>query len=280
MKTCFTVVLYNTEINESQTLNDIVPLLSESKHKLIIWNNGPNKVHCVDSLLESTIDFDVHETITNISLAKIYNEVIKKHEDYERYVFLDQDSQLPDFFLTNLESTRADIVLPEVIVDNDAVYPVVEVERRLFSQRKIRVNEGYPLSSQCFYLSIGSGIAITKKIIKSLEGKYETVFDERFKIYGVDTTFFLRLNNIKNINGVVSGKIFHSLSRLEEGDKPSKFRLRERVVDNVLTARFYPSLRTLTRLIKFLISNVRYFEIDDFKLLISTLLRGRHPTND
>ena len=76
---------------------------------------------------------------------------------------------------------------------------------------------------------------------------FGTVFDERYYLYGVDTTFFLRFNNLNCSDKARVIKGFnHSLSRLEiESSSNKRFRKVERSYDLGLTLRYYRSCREI-----------------------------------
>ncbi|WP_166424735.1 hypothetical protein [Paraglaciecola sp. 20A4] len=236
-ETSILVILYNTEILSSITLVSLLNSNVNLKgYNLVIWNNGPNKLSDVDIVPFQEVGFYVQivQTIENTSLANIYNTFIKMHRAV-RYVILDHDSNLSDQYLMSLSTVGADkIGVPIIYCDGDQVGPLLNC-RLCLSKDIIRDEDAF--------VAIGSGLVIGFDITKTLKETQGQVFDERFFLYGVDTTFFLRLK-ISNLNHsieILSG-FEHSLSRFEnENLLTKKFRKLERTYDLALTLRFYYS---------------------------------------
>jgi hypothetical protein len=231
------VVLYNKRIDESNTLNAI---LSHDLHirncKLTIWNNGPLPFENVENSLKFFGDFNVEikETLSNISLAKIYNNVISC-ADSNKYIILDDDSFLTYEYFKDVGVVSSDCVC----------FPIIQCGEKIIGPE---VNSNCANSPRICrpsdtIMSIGSGIVIGQNVAAMLIDKFGSVFDERFYLYGVDTTFCLRINSMKldNTIRVING-FKHSLSRKnKESNELSKFRVKERAYDVGLTLRYYSS---------------------------------------
>lgn len=100
------------------------------------------------------------------------------------------------------------------------------------------------LSTSKNIMSIGSGLVISKNSIKILKEKYNEVFDPRFYLYGVDSTFYIRFNrcNFKEPTIIIS-PIEHSLSRVcIESKKVKQFRAKERAYSMALYLIFYEKI--------------------------------------
>ena len=104
-----------------------------------------------------------------------------------------------------------------------------------------------PYSKNEYVTAIGSGIIISKEAANIVKKKYGNIFDENFALYGVDTSFFIRLNKLALTENLTSIPGFeHSLSRLEVESADIKlFRKLERSYDFGLTLRHYPSFSLL-----------------------------------
>ncbi|WP_413691538.1 hypothetical protein [Psychromonas sp. KJ10-2] len=103
---------------------------------------------------------------------------------------------------------------------------------------------GVNITRKSKVVSIGSGLVIGRDVAAFVKKIYGDIFDERFYLYGVDTTFFLRVfnSNLSNRINIISG-FQHSLSRLQkESNEVKKFRCIERSYDKGLTIRFYKKI--------------------------------------
>ncbi|ULR32470.1 hypothetical protein MJO48_07245 [Dickeya fangzhongdai] len=269
------VVLYNKELSESKTL---FSLLNDFYYKgdvtLFIVNNGPNKILFDDSI-SNGLNKKFHqviyvEYICNKPLSKIYNEFINNNYDY--YVIFDDDSQPDDSYFEVFNDINYDLVLPRIKSSDDCTfyYPV---------------NNGLVVDSECelcidTVMSISSGIIIGRRIVSIVRNKFGLVFDERYALYGIDTSFLFRLraidSNIKNkLSFVCVGIIRHSLSRVVKDS--SEFRAIERLYDVAITTRWYSNFYGYgVFLRKFLGSLVRFKFRYSF-ILFFYYFRGRHP---
>ena len=277
MKINFLVVLYDCDFDKSKTLQSLAKKKCNEHrqvaYRLCIWNNGPKSLNnncsaVLDSLIQNGWIIDNKEDIKNRPLSKIYNDFIN-NTDSDRYIILDHDSLVSkSFFDVIQEIGEHDLILPRIIVKNKVYYPTMN--GRIIDDNELIENNSV--------LSIGSGICIGKCLARCMVEDMGSVFDERFALYGVDTTFFLRLKNIsRKIKILCKGEIFHSLSRLEiEDDKIIKMRSLERAYDLALTLRHYPSLTIYKFFIKMVIG--RFINKNKFPILpmLICYLRGRH----
>ncbi len=231
------VLLYNKETFNSVSLQKI----NESKvnflnSKLIIWNNGPNSLlnKDVSNFKTKNLSVELVETIDNKSLAFIYNQCIELNNS-KKYLFLDDDSEINDIFLQSaIDSKAEDVSFPVIYSGNKIVGPIV-------NGTIAKKNRKY--SSLDNVMAIGSGMVIGKEIVNKLITEYGNVFDERFYLYGVDTSFCLRINRLNLVDNIciISG-FEHSLSRLtNEKGNIVKFRIKERAYEQGLFLRYYHS---------------------------------------
>ncbi|WP_050568426.1 hypothetical protein [Dickeya chrysanthemi] len=271
------VVLYNKELNESKTLNSLLKCKSFSAVSLKILNNGPREIKDVEgvfqALASSFEDVMLESRLENAPLSKLYNEFINSNLDSDYFIILDDDSRLDEDFIFNIYKTDADIIIPRILSvdDGDFYYP---------TQNGVVVeHDGWvDLSS---LMSISSGLTISKKLVFAMLSHYPDVFDERFSLYGVDTSFFLRLRIIiKSDSYLLLAKcvslIYHSLSRVQK-ENISQFRVVERLYDFAITARHYPEYIGRFWLFKRI---VKYSILMEFKyawILFRYYVKGRHP---
>ena len=246
------ILLYNCEIYRSQTIRSILASkLSFENVNLVIWNNGPNHLQSTDVETLKRMGFSVSmvETIENRALSSIYNQFIKDYES-SRYIILDHDSRLNDAYIARALNSDSSALSIPLIYSNGKV-------------RGPKINRSIPevgavVSKNDRIITIGSGMVIGKEIATEIESNYGNVFDERFYLYGVDSTFYMRISNLLLGNRVdIIDGFEHSLSRLEAETKVVKgFRLKERGYDLGLTLRYYPSLRYYKKFVKLLLKSL------------------------
>lgn len=236
-KIAILVVIYNKELNESETLQSLSRIGTyEDNVKVVLWNNGPSplKSRCVKNFEKTGYNFEFKETIHNESLAVIYNQFLSIC-DAEKYILLDDDSSITSCFIKDSSvCSYSDVGMPIITSHGKIRTPTIN---------GVAYSYGHRLDSTSKVFTIGTGLVIGREIVEVLKNAYGDVFDERFYLYGVDTTFCLRINETGLTNKVKFIDGFeHSLSRLE--DEPSRvknFRRKERSYDLGLMLRYYHS---------------------------------------
>ena len=280
-KTAILVLLYNKEIYDSETILSLVNLGEHSLNtKIIIWNNGPKPFQkgCVHDLEKIGYDIEIKETLFNESLAVIYNKFLCEHKA-EKYILLDDDSTLTqEYVICSSLCGLFDVGMPVITSLGEIHMPKVNGVP-YFSQIKLKDTSNV--------ITIGSGLVIGNGIITLIKNKYKNVFDERFYLYGVDTVFCLRLNEMgltKNIKFICGFE--HSLSRLEnESVKVKAFRRLERSYDIGLTLRYYtPLTESIFTILKLLTGTIkkRILKKDNpifFLHLCIAFFKGKHYRN-
>jgi hypothetical protein len=229
------VLLYNCELEDSKTLQTLKKChVTFGAAKLVIWNNGPKRLSSVEVsfLSECNLDISIKQTIENESLAVIYNQFLGEYKA-NAYIFLDHDSTLnADYLTESLQVKKGVVGVPKILSDGKITSPTIN---GAVYANDIEIN---PYDK---VVSIGSGLIVSKEVVVSLSEKYGKTFDERFYLYGVDTTFFYRIydSGLTSKIKIISG-FEHSLSRLEvESNKTKKFRRLERACDKAMTFRYY-----------------------------------------
>ncbi|QWT39996.1 hypothetical protein [Dickeya dadantii] len=271
------VVLFNKKLNESQTLSSLLQCQSSSDVSLKILNNGPQEIKAegeVFQVLTSSFkDVMLESRLENAPLSKLYNEFIDSNLDSDYFIILDDDSHLDEDFIFNVYKTDADVIIPRVLSvdDGDFYYP---------TQNGVVVeHDGWvDLSS---LMSISSGLTFSKKLVSTMLSYYPDVFDEHFSLYGIDTSFFLRLRKIvKSDSPILLAKcvsiICHSLSRIQK-ENVSKFRVVERLYDFAITARHYPEYVSRLWLFKRIVKYSMLMQFEYAWILFRYYVKGRHP---
>ncbi|MEZ8428373.1 hypothetical protein AB6C64_13745 [Vibrio cyclitrophicus] len=218
------IVLFNKSPEESTTFLNVVKNIKYLNNTLLVlWNNGPDEISNVD--FQYDIDIVSISTLENRKLSSIYNQFLSNIIS-ERYWILDDDSNVNLDYIS--EAISSDISVVSV--------PRVKSRDTIVSPYSRTINGGV------FICGIGSGIVIGRQALTIIKSYFETVFDERYGFYGVDTTFFYRIHkcniSLKSIHGFQ-----HDLSRHKcESAELRSFRVKERSYDLGLTLRYYPEI--------------------------------------
>ncbi|WP_404651644.1 hypothetical protein [Raoultella terrigena] len=284
MKTIVAVVIFGKQPTDSLTLKKLYSI-KNINYKLLIINNGPAMVTIDDSLLQSFlnnkgIELSIENYIENRPLSIIYNEVIGNNKVFERFVLFDDDSDLDDDFFSDLDATvqsNTDLQLPVILDKGVIYYPVINgkpvQEQCMHSMNKLEYSDGL--------FSIGSGLVIYNSLVEKFNSINMKLFDDRFALYGVDYSLFRRLSMLRNlhidVNIIISSKINHSLSRID--DKFSPWRHKERLYDIVLTEKYYSKniFSSLLSLIKLSMVELLKGRGRNVSLIIYTFFIGHHP---
>lgn len=284
VKTIVAVVIFGKQPTDSLTLKKLYSI-KNINYKLLIINNGPAMVTIDDSLLQSFlnnkgIELSIENYIENRPLSIIYNEVISNNKVFERFVLFDDDSDLDDDFFSDLDATvqsNTDLQLPVILDKGVIYYPVINgkpvQEQCMHSMNKLEYSDGL--------FSIGSGLVIYNSLVEKFNSINMKLFDDRFALYGVDYSLFRRLSMLRNlhidVNIIISSKINHSLSRID--DKFSPWRHKERLYDIVLTEKYYSKniFSSLLSLIKLSMVELLKGRGRNVSLIIYTFFIGHHP---
>lgn len=274
MTTVYLVLIYNKKLEDSCTLKALKALLHDDSQyhskKIIIWNNGPSLISIdLDNASNYLQGIELIQTLDNKPLSYIYNQVIDIYPA-ERYVFLDDDSQLTETYLMAMASSNAGVAVPAILSHGEYRSPTVSG----------KFNPG-PYQVTDKVIAIGSGIGVRHDIAQKIKNHYGDVFDSRFALYGVDTTFFLRLHQLGLSDQVEMIDGFeHSLSRLEsESQAMSRFRQVERAYDLGLTMRHYTPWKQaifviFKQAVKLTLGKLTWLQ---FVALCKAFKTGRHP---
>ncbi|MGL6393675.1 glycosyltransferase family 2 protein [Aeromonas veronii] len=122
--------------------------------KLIIWNNGPSSISLELEYLNENRwgSVELIQTLDNKPLSYIYNQVIELYPA-ERYVFLDDDSQLTETYLIAMASSNAGVAVPRILSHGEYRSPTVSG----------KFNPG-PYQVTDKVIAIGSGIGVRHDI--------------------------------------------------------------------------------------------------------------------
>lgn len=275
LKISILVILFNKKIEHSATIQSLLSVNEMVAPDITIVNNGPNPLKNIELFMqENNSKFGAItfiEYLENRSLSKIYNEFIERQKSSDYLVIFDDDSIFEPGLIEHISGCNADLIVPLIKSSNDGefYYPTYngKVQRVECSLQADKL------------MSIASGLILNAGLIKVMSRHFNSVFDESFALYGIDTSFFLRLQQCSKYNDlkiVCQGTINHSLSRTDS--KPLVgFRLRERLCDAALIARHYPNRERMIYFCKKIIQNTYRLQLSNLHLLLKCYLTGKHP---
>lgn len=207
----FCIILYNKKLSESKSISSLAKFYKEYRElgEIVVFNNGPQIVE------ESDIKYiTLNNLLVNASLSKIYNKFINEYPA-DFYVFLDDDTTLTHKYLNELQENEEDILFPKILCQGREEYPIIK-------KSKIQ--------------SVTSGLTLSSRICNLLKKEENTVFDERFDLYGIDTAFCNKINKKKLNYHISKNTIEHDLSHISSGS--NDFRDIEVLLAN--SASFFP----------------------------------------
>jgi len=209
------VVLYKNEINSAETIKSLIQCKDYFNHNLriAVWDNSPQaqneeKVQLLEKQFEN---FYYYHTGKNLSLAKVYNRLIKEHENFVDFVNIwDQDSTFSiDFyekFELAIQENSICLYLPKVYQEKQLVSPgLFKVYR---GQYLSRISTGINKSEGI--IGIGSGIIVKVDVFNDI------LFDEDLQLYGIDTCFFMDYWKRYEHLYVMDYDLKHRMSAFEE----------------------------------------------------------------
>lgn len=191
------------------------------------------------------------------------------------FFLFDDDTNVPNGYLSCSEE-NIDVRIPIIRTSaNEIMYP--KIGSKVITSECI-------VPEDVFIYSIGSGLVIYKSLVELFTKLNLKLFDERYALYGVDVSLFRRIMKVKESGEQVVIKVekemIHSLSRIDES--PSSFRLRERLIDNVITLRHYPKSKTssIVFFMKMFMKRLFMFRFKEVFLMFNILIKGKHPRCD
>lgn len=273
-KIALVVIVYGKALEDALTIQSLLGFERKLDYLLIV-NNGPTVIDENSAVLSALVQKHHHvvleNQVQNKPLSWIYNDFIQQY-DADYYVLFDDDTEINIEYQNMLFTVQGiDIELPKIISmsDNVQYYPLVD--------GAIEQKDGI-ISNAKEIFSIGSGLVISKGVkLYFIENKME-LFDSHFALYGVDFSFFRKINCIEQKSKVfnISSRSYinHSLSRAEK--ETSEWREKERLYDLVLTLKYYYSYAEL-RILKLFFKKILGGKMNDALLVLRTAFNGAHP---
>lgn len=244
MKKLFIVILYKTEIHNVKTINSFKKcnLFNNMENYFYFWDNSPKTKSLEDinylKQLGLNIVYDSH--IDNTPLAIAYNKIIAKYPDCDYYAIFDQDTDIKDNTYEQtlnkalVENEDINLFMPVIRTSNNSIYS--PGKNILPGKNKKLKTITYGRCKCKNLVGITSGIVISANYMKN---SYK--FNEKLKLYGVDTDFFYHYTKDNDFLYLLNVEIIHDLS-----------------FEN-------PNISTDEKWLRFLESNTSYFDIYEKK---------------
>lgn len=265
MSKLFIVTIYKRNLLDCPTYVSLVrlsPMLT-SIDKIIFWDNSPeptpkqNIDEACWKLSNAVIEYV--NTPGNLALSNIYNRCISMNAQYDLVILLDQDSTFDKSYYKELE--RAVIAEPHIklfvplIVHDDLIVSPGNFngfkgkywKKSKYGQVEARGN-----------MAITSGMAIRMSYFEEF-GKFE----ERLKLYGIDTNFSIRYGRQNQYFFVLMSPFDHDLSDFNEETVAVRLRrFQDFSRASLINAELFPfHTRLLTRLFllyKSMVNAIKY----------------------
>jgi GT2 family glycosyltransferase len=205
------VVLYRAAPSASKTLLS----LAKSTHvgdqvSVLVWDNSRTELS--ESEVIDSFGFKYDGVPNNMSLAKVYNRVIKDYFSHDLFVLFDQDTEISvDYFeelircYSRYKNSQCFLYVPRVFYQSRLISPGT----RQFV-KGVSLNAISPgLRGSEKLLGIASGLAIDGRYISSVLQSGCSVFDERLELYGIDTKFFMDYEEQGRLVCIMRAKLYH-----------------------------------------------------------------------
>lgn len=220
MKITAIIVLYNTKINESKTLNSIRNIsgaYSFVDFNFIIYDNSLISQH---EEIEFPFPYMYYHDETNGGLATAYNYALNYciENNTPWLLLLDQDTELRKEYFLEIEKTlksvreNADIVsiIPQIICNNNKISPVSFNKCGFVKEINKKNSTGiYDIP----VTGINSGTLLSVDFINSIGG-----FNLAFRIDMLDYWYFQQINRMNKKVYVLESQLEHSLSVMNYAD--------------------------------------------------------------
>ncbi|KFX02784.1 hypothetical protein KP22_17745 [Pectobacterium betavasculorum] len=278
------VIIYNAELRESDTLKSILLCQIQNINlNICIWNNGPKLLtesdasDFISQCQKKGIQAKIYQDIRNLSLSKIYNFFVK-NEEFEFITILDQDSYLPENYLTKISSHQeADIVAPIVIAERNGIS--AQTDPHFYGDVNLMIGEG---KVDMKIDSVMSGLALSKQGADKIIAFRGYLFEERLAFYGIDSDIFRTMNimadNKITLNIYCANKIYHSFAMSNPDNKNDSFRIMEMFYYKTFIRNEYQKKSKISTIFIYLRDFIRgKTDFDRTKKLIIFSIDNTHP---
>jgi GT2 family glycosyltransferase len=215
--------------------------------QVLIWDNSPDTISDSerDWLKSNFRSAEHHHYEENQPLSKVYNEIIetriKKSNEFDYLLLLDQDSTLPSNFLEEANQTArlypdVELFIPTVLSHGHIVSPAYLIYFKGFYMSRKHIGR----LELKFKSAVNSGMLISTKYLSTKFHRYPS----ELSFYGTDDWFCRQFAHNHGSCFVLDAEILHNLSTFNEENIDGKlWRHREIIRAN----RFLNRASRLTR---------------------------------
>ncbi len=275
MKICILIVIYGKKIEESTSITTLIDGLSNlsGNYYLRLVNNGPKPLELKLNIPQG-VKIELINSIQNRPLSSIYNEFIEYYKDFDRYVILDDDTQLNANYISRINAEDYfDLELPKIInSDKEIFYP-------LKNWKVVSSEENILINSKENIFSIGSGIILSNNLVNIFLSKGKKVFNESFVFYGVDFSLFFEINK-KNFPMLIITsytQILHDMSLHGEVSKEKKYEL---YLNYAIQVRQYPMVLTIKTFLHSIFCLLQEKDSRSLYSFLKVFWAGKHPKSE
>jgi GT2 family glycosyltransferase len=220
------VVLYNSTLERSLSLQSLNKIKS-AQLKIYLWDNSrvPFSAEEIERLKTNWGNVSYFNTPENRSLAKIYNEVTRLSTHSDFLVLLDQDSSFDDNFF------KEAILAIEKNSDINLFLPYIKTDQNIYSPGDFHFIKGkYWPNLITGRVMAKNKVAVSSGMIIRMKYLIENYpqFDERLKLYGIDSDFMIQYARKNSFFFVLNYNLQHQLSVNEKESIETKiFRFKD-----------------------------------------------------
>ncbi|MDO6407397.1 hypothetical protein [Pantoea phytobeneficialis] len=190
----------------------------------MIVNYGPNPLE-FDKDFIHTLGFYVRSIILKQFLdgrlvSFIFNSIIDEYNEYERFIFFDDESYVGRKYLKNLDfyyRDHVDLQVPNIIGRGDG-----KVHFPIIDDSALKSNDGVEINAKKLLRSLGTGLVIYFSLVAKFKAINVEVFDSKFTLREVNCGFFERLGTLDLQSSEITIQIVNTLGHsLFRNDSPT-----------------------------------------------------------
>lgn len=212
LKICVVVVLYNTTLHDSISVNSIVKVVNNNPklkniYSFVLINNGPESIRDKDN---DSLFIIVNNRINSLSYA--YNLALIKAEEFDSdwFLLMDQDTLINEEFLEKLAHDSEKLISDSRVV---CIVPtILDGEMQISPSRRFPGGVHRPLRTHKDYVSgevyaVGSCSLIRMNFLRELKG-----FNQKYVVDSVDRWLFKEISIHNKLIYRIKTRIRHNLS--------------------------------------------------------------------
>lgn len=228
MKIILLVTIYNKLLEDSTSLYSFFFRCQDyhDKIQLYIWDNSDKFFSQDLSFIPTSVHYRYYKSPINMSLSKVYNTVIKDHNDFDFFINFDQDSSFSclyfDILFNSIQNYIDDVALyaPQIVYNSKCVSPARKgiIKNHYINEMKAGVYNSKNM------LVITSGVVVDLRCLRDVGLQY----DENLSLYGIDLKFSIDYSRYFDKICVLDYSLDHDLSRFDSQENKSTklFRLK------------------------------------------------------